>query len=67
MGRRIKMAREMRGMSLESLSKAMSPSVTKQAISKYEKGMAVPGSSVVLALSNALNVTVDYFFRKQPV
>ena len=67
MGRRIKMAREMRGMSLESLSKAMSPSVTKQAISKYEKGMAVPGSSVVLALSNALNVTVDYFFRQHTV
>ena len=67
MGRRIRMAREMRGMSLEALSKAMHPSVTKQAISKYEKGLAVPGSTVVLALSNALNVTVDYFFRQQTV
>ena len=67
MGRRIRMAREMRGMSLEALSKAMNPSVTKQAISKYEKGLAAPGSAVVLALSNALNVAVDYFFRQQMV
>lgn len=67
MGRRIRMAREMRGMSLDALSKAMTPSVTKQAISKYEKGQAVPGSAVVLALSNALNVAVDFFFRQQTV
>lgn len=67
MGRRIRMAREMRGMSLETLSKAMSPSVTKQAISKYEKGLAIPGSAVILALSKALNVAVDYFFRQQTV
>ncbi|MCF0245128.1 MAG: ImmA/IrrE family metallo-endopeptidase [Bacteroidaceae bacterium] len=67
MGRRIRMAREMKGMSQEALAKAMSPSVTKQAISKYEKGLAIPGSAVMLAMSNALNVAIDYFFRQQTV
>jgi Zn-dependent peptidase ImmA (M78 family) len=37
--------------------------VSKQAISKYEKGLINPGSEVLLALSHALEVKVDYFFR----
>jgi len=38
--------------------------VTKQAISKYEKGLMMPeASTTLIALSDALAVPVDYFFR----
>lgn len=37
--------------------------VTKQAISKYEGGVMMPGSPVVNALAEALGVRVDYLFR----
>ena len=67
MGQRIRMAREMRGMTMEGLSKALNPSVTKQAISKYEKGLAIPGSTVLISMSNALDVAPDYFFRQQTI
>jgi Zn-dependent peptidase ImmA (M78 family) len=42
----------------------MGGKVTKQAISKYEKGLMKPDSSTTLiALSKALAVPVDYFYR----
>lgn len=53
----------MRGLSLERLSQSLRSSVTKQAISKYEKGLMKPDSRVLIALSDALGVKIDYFFR----
>jgi Zn-dependent peptidase ImmA (M78 family)/DNA-binding XRE family transcriptional regulator len=66
-GERLNSARKMAGMSMDALSRKTGAIVTKQAISKYEKGKINPGSDVLLALANALNVKVDYFFRSSQV
>lgn len=61
--RRLRQARLMRGYSLEKLSQSLSPSVSRQAINKYEKGQMKPDSRILIALSSALQVKIDYFFR----
>ena len=53
----------MQGLSMDELCNKMDGIVSKQSISKYESGKMMPNSSVLLALSKALNVTTDYFFR----
>lgn len=62
-GRRLKQARLMRGFSLEDLSRQLRPSITRQAINKYEKGLSMPDSMMLIALGIALDVKPDYFFR----
>lgn len=66
-GERLKCARKMAGFSMESLAEKTGKVITKQAISKYEKGQMNPGSDALLALSRALGVKPDYFFRSQKV
>jgi Zn-dependent peptidase ImmA (M78 family)/DNA-binding XRE family transcriptional regulator len=66
-GERLNSARKMAGISMETLALKAGGIVTKQAISKYEKGRINPGSDVLLALANALGVKVDYFFRASQV
>ena len=61
--RRLRQARLMRGLSLEKLSQSLSTSVSRQAINKYEKGLMKPDSRVLIALANALDVKIDYFYR----
>jgi len=63
LGERIKRARIKGGLSLEGLALKANSIVTKQAISQYEKNQKNPSSSVVIALANALDVSVEYFFR----
>jgi Zn-dependent peptidase ImmA (M78 family)/DNA-binding XRE family transcriptional regulator len=53
---RIKQLRLARGMSQDALVAVMGGIVTKQAISKYETGKAVPGPAVVMRLAQALGV-----------
>jgi Zn-dependent peptidase ImmA (M78 family)/DNA-binding XRE family transcriptional regulator len=48
---------------MESLAQATGALISKQAIGKYEKGQIKPSSEVLIALTKALNVKVDYFFR----
>ncbi len=48
---------------MEALSEAVGGIVTKQAISKYEKGIMIPSSKILIAFSKALNTSVDYFYR----
>ena len=62
-GERLKSARKMSGLSMEALSERAGQAVTKQAISKYEKGLMNPGSDALIAISRALGVKSDYFFR----
>jgi len=62
-GNRLKSARRMAGWSLQDLSDSMDNKISKQAISKYEKGIMMPDSEVLIALSKALKVKPDYFFR----
>ena len=53
----------MNGLSMDSLCEKINNIVSKQSISKYEKGIMMPESTILIALSKALNVNVDFFFR----
>ncbi len=65
--KRIKSARVIAGLSLRELSKMMEPSVSYNAIAKYENADMMPDSKVLIALSKALRVKPDYFFRPYTV
>ena len=58
-GRRLRVARAAAGLSLRGLEARIGRRVTAQAISKYERDEAVPGSGVLIALADALQVPVD--------
>jgi len=60
-GSRLKIARQRAGLNMRDLGEKAG--VSAQAISKYERGINVPGSDVLLRLSKALDVKVEYFFR----
>lgn len=62
-GDRLKRARVKAGYSMQELADKANNIVSKQAISQYEKEQKNPSSNVLIALSNALNVKVEYFFR----
>lgn len=64
---RLLSARKMAGLSLQDLADKMEIEITKQALGQYEKGQINPSSPAMIALSKALNVPVDYFFRKSDV
>lgn len=64
-GARIKQARTAAGLSLRDL--AEKAGITAMAISKYETGKSTPSSGVLLSLSKALNVPVEYFLRSEQV
>lgn len=61
--KRLKQARVMKGISLETLAKMINHIVSRQAINKYEQGKMMPDSKVLIALSTSLGVKVDFFFR----
>ena len=63
--RRLRLARSASGLSLRGLEATIDNRVTAQAISKYERDEAVPGSAVLIALANALGVSVDYLVGDQ--
>lgn len=54
----------MNGLTLESLASKMENVVSKQALQQYESGSRNPSMEVLRALSKALNVRPDYFFRE---
>ena len=62
---RLKLARSLAGLSQDELVQKMNGFVSKNAISKYEKGLMMPGSSVLIELSKALEVKTDFFFRNE--
>lgn len=64
-GERIKQARQSVGMSLRDL--AAQCDISAMAISKYERNEITPSSEVLIALSKALAVRVEYFFRQNQV
>ena len=59
-GRRLKLARRASGLSLRALQQRIESLVTAQAIGKYERDESMPSSEVLLALSRALAVSVEY-------
>jgi len=64
-GERIKQARHMRSLNQREL--ARSASVSAQAISKYERDLDTPSSGVLIRLSKALGVGVEFFVRPKRV
>ena len=58
---RIKMARRMAGLSMRGLAEAAD--VSAMAISKYERGLDIPGSAVLIRLARALDVKVEFLLR----
>lgn len=60
-------ARKMAGMSLQALADKLENVVTKQSLNKYEQGKMKPESELVIAISNALNVPVNYFYIEPTV
>jgi Zn-dependent peptidase ImmA (M78 family)/DNA-binding XRE family transcriptional regulator len=65
MGDRLKMARVRAGLSLRGLAERVE--VSPMAISKYERGVVVPGSAMLVKMSDVLKVKPDYFFRPTKV
>jgi Zn-dependent peptidase ImmA (M78 family)/DNA-binding XRE family transcriptional regulator len=62
---RLMSARKMAGLSLQELSEKLGRNaVSKQSLSKYEQGKMMADSKVLIALANALGVTVDYFYSE---
>ena len=59
-GLRLKLARRAAGLSLRALAAAINHRVSAQAIGKYERNEAMPGSGVLIALADALRTSVDY-------
>jgi Zn-dependent peptidase ImmA (M78 family)/transcriptional regulator with XRE-family HTH domain len=53
-------ARQLRGITMDELGSMIN--FSKQAISHYENGVRYPDSSTLLAISEALNLDVDYFY-----
>lgn len=64
-GERIERARQAAGLSLRDLAEALGVSHT--AVSNYIKGKVTPSSTVLLQLAKALDVRVEYFFRRAEV
>lgn len=56
-------ARKIRCYSQRELSKLLDGQVSPTAIQKYEKGLMMPSSSILILLSKALDMKLDYFFR----
>ena len=61
--KRLKQARTREKLSMEDLCSQMDCSITKQAISKYEKAQMMPTSTVLIELAKVLKVSLDFFFR----
>lgn len=59
-GNRLKLARSAAGLSLRGLSDRIENRVTAQSIGKYERDEAMPRSGVLIALADALGVSVEY-------
>ena len=62
-GKRLANARKIRCLSQRELCTVMGGIVSSNAIAKYETGRMLPSSSILIALSRALNMEIDYFFR----
>ena len=63
-GSRVRLRRNMLGMSQEKLGEALG--ITFQQIQKYEKGTNRVGASRLQAISTILNVPVSFFFEDAP-
>ena len=66
-GKRLKLLRSSACLSLRGLEERIGNRVTAQAIGKYERDESMPGSGVLIALADALDVSVDYLVGDQEI
>lgn len=67
-GQRLKSARIMAKFSMDDLVSKIDGIVSKQSISKYEKGVMKPANSkIIIKLANALNIPVEYFYKENEI
>lgn len=64
---RLVSARKMAGLSLQTLADRLGNVVSKQSLNKYEQGKMKPDSDLVIAISNVLNVPINYFYTEPAV
>ena len=64
---RLKLARKREGLSLRDLAARIEHVVSAQAIGKYERGEMMPTSTVAIALSKALGVSMSYLLSPSDV
>lgn len=62
---RLQAARKIACLSIRDLAEKIN--LSHQAISKYENAKMMPDSEVLISLSSALGVNVDYFFREPEI
>ena len=60
---RITEAREARAMSMEDLAENIG--VTRQSVSKYEKGIVNPSPEILQAISYALSFPTEFFYKTE--
>lgn len=63
----LKNIRRMRGLTLDEVSQHLNGMVTKQAISKYERGLMKPSSVVLDALCKLYRASPDFLLGRKPV
>lgn len=63
---RIRRARMLKGMSLDEVAQRLGD-ITKQGVSKFELGDAIPNSTRILQLARLFGVKPEYFFRPDSV
>lgn len=63
---RIRRARVLKGLSLQQVADELGD-ITKQALSKYEKGHDTPNSTRLIRLADVCGVEPEYFFRTDTV
>lgn len=64
-GQRLRLARKRAGLSMQALADRVTPSVSAQAISKYEADKMMPSSSVLVGLGKELGVSLDFLVGGQ--
>jgi len=63
-GKRLRQIRIANGMSLDALASAMGNLVTKQSLSKYERGTSNPSEVVLLKMAQSLDVSITSLTHK---
>lgn len=63
----LKNIRRMRGLTLEEVSQCLNGMVTKQAISKYERGLMKPSHMVLDALCSLYQASPDFLLGRKPI
>lgn len=61
MTNRIKLARKLRGLSMDDLVRRMGGCVSKMSISKYERGIVTPNENMLALISKACNLPLEFF------